>query len=81
METSVKAAEVLVPPQPDVASSSSDTDNAGGEAAAPPAASDFLDPMEEFGMRLEDIISTYGAAASVLDKQVTSTRLQKLIHF
>lgn len=69
METSVKAAEVLVPPQPEVASPSLDNE---AEAAAPPAASTFLDPMEEFSMRLEDIISTYGSAANVLDKQVTS---------
>lgn len=74
METSVKAAEVLVPPQPDVASSSPDADNTEGEVVAPPAVcgspSDSFDPMEEFSRRLEDIISTYGSAASVLDKQV-----------
>ncbi|XP_041814708.1 beta-taxilin isoform X1 [Chelmon rostratus] len=73
METSVKAAEVLVPPQPDVASSSPDADNTEGEVVAPPAVcgspSDSFDPMEEFSRRLEDIISTYGSAASVLDKQ------------
>ncbi len=68
METSVKAAEVLVPPQPDV------SEDAAEEAAAPPAAcsspSDFIDPMLEFSRRLEDIISTYGSAASVLDRLV-----------
>ncbi|XP_038583284.1 beta-taxilin isoform X2 [Micropterus salmoides] len=70
METSVKAAEVMVP-QPDVA----DAVNAeGNAAAAAPAAacgssSDFFDPMEEFSRRLEDIISTHGSAASLPDKQ------------
>ncbi|XP_041660450.1 beta-taxilin-like isoform X2 [Cheilinus undulatus] len=74
METSVKAAEVLVPPP---------TEDSEVEEAAPLAAcasssspspsssssSDFFDPMEEFSRRLEDIVSTYGSAASVLDKQ------------
>uniref|UniRef100_A0A8P4GBI5 Beta-taxilin n=1 Tax=Dicentrarchus labrax TaxID=13489 RepID=A0A8P4GBI5_DICLA len=68
METSVKATEVLVPPQPNVASSGE------GEEKAPPAAcgssSDFVDPMKEFSRRLEDIIGSYGSAASVLEKQV-----------
>lgn len=73
MEASVKTAEVLVPPQTDAAAASSpDADVVGDEAAAPPAASDFLDPLEEFSMRLEDIINTYGSAAGVLDEQVTS---------
>ncbi|XP_070705430.1 alpha-taxilin isoform X2 [Pempheris klunzingeri] len=76
METSVKAAEVLVPPQPDVASSPPDAENTGAKvAAAPPAAcsspSDFFDPMEEFSRRLEDIIGTYGCAAALQDKQVS----------
>ncbi len=70
----MKAAEVLVPPQPDVAPSSPAAENAEGVVAAPPAAcgssSDYFDPMEEFSKRLEDIISTYGSAASLLDKQV-----------
>ncbi|XP_060908786.1 beta-taxilin-like isoform X2 [Labrus mixtus] len=67
METSVKAAKVMVPPQP--------TESTEGEEAAPPAAcasspsSDCFDPMEEFNRQLEDIISTYGSVASVLDKQ------------
>lgn len=60
----MKAAEVLMPPQPDM----------DAESEAPPAAcaasSDFFDPMEEFSRRLEDIISTYGSAASVMDRQV-----------
>ncbi|XP_069371174.1 gamma-taxilin isoform X1 [Paralichthys olivaceus] len=72
METSVKAAKVLVTSQPDVASSSLDT--AGGEAV-----SDLCDPMQEFSRRLEAIISSYGAAASSLpDKQSsTDTETQK----
>lgn len=80
METSVKAAEVMVP-QPDVA----DAVNAeGNAAAAAPAAacgssSDFFDPMEEFSRRLEDIISTHGSAASLPDKQVGKHNLS--FHF
>lgn len=70
METSVKAAEVLVSPQSDVVASSPDADSAKAEAAAPSAASNFFDPMEEFSRRLKDIISTHGSAASLLDKQV-----------
>ncbi|XP_026164074.1 alpha-taxilin isoform X2 [Mastacembelus armatus] len=68
METSAK---VLVPPQPDMASSSSDTENTEPEAAAAACASssDFFDPMEEFSRRLEDIVGTYGSAADVLDTQ------------
>ncbi|XP_054474537.1 alpha-taxilin [Anoplopoma fimbria] len=66
METSVKAAEVLVPPQPD-----GGTKNTKGEVAAPPAASssDHSNPMSEFKRRLEDIISTHGSAAELLDQQ------------
>ncbi|XP_042358877.1 beta-taxilin-like isoform X2 [Plectropomus leopardus] len=74
METSVKAAEVLVPPQPDV-----EAGNTEGEAAAPPAASKNLDPMEEFSRRLEDIISTHGSADSLLDRQtVMETETEKM---
>ncbi|KAM7395848.1 hypothetical protein PAMA_007229 [Pampus argenteus] len=67
METSVKA-KVLVP-QPDMASSPPDADGAAVEAAAPPAASNVFNPMKEFSRRLEAIISTYGSAAGLLDKQ------------
>ncbi|XP_049913885.1 alpha-taxilin isoform X1 [Epinephelus moara] len=75
METSVKAAEVLVPPQPDM-----DAKNTEGEAAAAPAAcgsssDDYINPMEEFSRKLEDIISTHGSAASLLDKQSTMEAL------
>ncbi|KAK9531954.1 hypothetical protein VZT92_011342 [Zoarces viviparus] len=56
METSVKAAEVLVPPKPD------------GKAENTEASSSS-DPMEEFKRRLEDIISTHGSAAELLDNQ------------
>lgn len=32
----------------------------------------FPDPLEEFNLRLEDIIRTFGSAAAALDSQVTS---------
>ncbi|XP_071772119.2 beta-taxilin isoform X1 [Centroberyx gerrardi] len=60
MEASVKAAEVLAPPQ------SSCPDGSAEGQAPPPGPSD---PMEELSRRLEDVISTYGSAASLLDKQ------------
>ncbi|GAA6231662.1 alpha-taxilin-like isoform X1 [Lates japonicus] len=71
METSVKAAKVLVPPQPDVASSNMDDEHTEGEAAAAAcgSSSDSFDPMLEFSRRLEDIISTYSSAADLMDKQ------------
>lgn len=62
METSVKAAKVLAPPQPEAASSSLDDDSTEVEAV--------FNPMEEFNRRLEDIISTHGSAAGLQDKQV-----------
>ncbi|XP_068199387.1 alpha-taxilin isoform X1 [Antennarius striatus] len=68
MEMSLNAADVLAPPQPGVASSS--LDGADGDAEAPPTdSSGFFDPLEEFSQRLDDIISTYGSAAGVLDGQ------------
>ncbi|XP_034555048.1 alpha-taxilin-like [Notolabrus celidotus] len=82
METSVKAAKVLVPPQP--------IDNMEGEDEASPAAcstpspsspspsssSEFFNPMEEFSRQLEDIISTYSSAASGLDKQQSAVEAE-----
>uniref|UniRef100_A0A3B5B7C1 Taxilin beta n=1 Tax=Stegastes partitus TaxID=144197 RepID=A0A3B5B7C1_9TELE len=65
-----KAAEVLLPPQPDKASSSLDPESSEGEASAARASASSFDPLEEFGRRLEDIISTYGSAVGVPDKQV-----------
>ncbi|XP_039638610.1 beta-taxilin-like isoform X1 [Perca fluviatilis] len=67
METSVKAAEVLAAAQPDV-----NAKNANGEVTAPITAcssSEHSDPMEEFKRRLQDIISTHGSAAGLLDTQ------------
>ncbi|XP_068609763.1 beta-taxilin isoform X1 [Brachionichthys hirsutus] len=63
----MKAAAAAPPPQPDAASSSTE----GDAAASPAASSGSRDPLEEFSRRLEDIISTYGPAASVLDRQRT----------
>ncbi|KAK5612342.1 hypothetical protein CRENBAI_013175 [Crenichthys baileyi] len=68
METSVKAAELLVPPGPDKASSL-ETESLEGEAAAS-ASSDSFDPMEEFSRRLQDILRTHGSADGLLDKPV-----------
>ncbi|XP_071324057.1 beta-taxilin isoform X1 [Trachinotus anak] len=70
METSVKTAKVLVSPQSDMASSSPDDEITEGEVApaARGSSSDLFDPMLEFSRRLEDIISTHGSAAGLLDK-------------
>nr|XP_020442541.1 gamma-taxilin-like isoform X2 [Monopterus albus] len=71
METSVKATNLLVPPQADEASSSPDAEGTEGDvaAAAGSSSSDFFDPMKEFSRRLEDIISTYSSTANPLDGQ------------
>uniref|UniRef100_A0A3Q3A3V1 Taxilin beta a n=1 Tax=Kryptolebias marmoratus TaxID=37003 RepID=A0A3Q3A3V1_KRYMA len=74
METSVKAAELLVPPQPDEAPPL-EGERSEGEAAAACASSsssDTFDPMQEFSRRLEDIIRTHGSADGLLDKLVQS---------
>ncbi|KAK2855840.1 hypothetical protein Q5P01_004575 [Channa striata] len=83
METSVKPAEVLLPPEADVASSSPspssprDAESARSEAAA--ASCGDFDPMEEFSRRLEDIVSAYGSASSLLDRQdVMEEELEKM---
>ncbi|KAM6915083.1 beta-taxilin [Xenentodon cancila] len=81
METSVKAAEVLLPPQPDKASSL-DPDNFDCDAAACVSASSSshtFNPMEEFSRRLEDIIDMHGPAAVLLDKQsVVEAGMEKM---
>ncbi|XP_028252646.1 beta-taxilin isoform X2 [Parambassis ranga] len=65
-----KAAEVLVPPQPDKAPPLLDPQRPEGEAAeAAAACASSFDPMEEFRRRLEDIIRAHGPAASRPDKQ------------
>ncbi|KAM3842442.1 alpha-taxilin-like [Diretmus argenteus] len=61
METSVKAAEVLAAPQPDV-----------GPQPGVVSSSPDGEPMEELSRRLEDIVSTYGSAASLLETQTTA---------
>ncbi|KAM4712615.1 beta-taxilin isoform 1-T2 [Anableps anableps] len=58
METSVKAAELLVP-------SPLETGGLDGDAS-----SDSFDPMEEFSRRLQDILRTHGSADGLLDKPV-----------
>ncbi|XP_034383097.1 beta-taxilin [Cyclopterus lumpus] len=83
METSVTAAEVPTPPRPDGAAKTPE-----GEEAAPPSpssssssysyssSSSSSDPMEAFKRRLEDIISTHGSAADLLDVQVSPTETE-----
>ncbi|XP_041832474.1 alpha-taxilin isoform X1 [Melanotaenia boesemani] len=83
METSVKAAEVLVPPQPDKASSLEPEHSEGGAAAhTSSSSSDTFSAMEEFCRRLQDIVSTHGSAAALLDKQmqqsVVEAEMEKL---
>ncbi|CAI5684737.1 unnamed protein product [Oreochromis niloticus] len=71
METSVEAAEVLVPPTSDKVSSLEPESSEGETAGAACSASspDNLDPVEQFNRQLNDIIYTYSSAAGVLDKQ------------
>uniref|UniRef100_A0A087YGX3 Taxilin beta a n=1 Tax=Poecilia formosa TaxID=48698 RepID=A0A087YGX3_POEFO len=61
METSVEAAELLVP-------SPLETGNLDGDSAS----SATFDPMEEFSRRLQDILRTHGSADGLLDKPVTT---------
>lgn len=72
METSVEAAEVLVPPTSDKASSLEPESSEGETAGAACSASspDNPDSVEQFSRRLDDIIHMYSSAAGVLDKQV-----------
>lgn len=68
-----KAAEVLVPPQPDKAPPLLDPQRPEGEAAeAAAACASSFDPMEEFRRRFEDIVRTHGPGASRPDRQVWS---------
>uniref|UniRef100_A0A3Q2DI54 Taxilin beta n=1 Tax=Cyprinodon variegatus TaxID=28743 RepID=A0A3Q2DI54_CYPVA len=62
METSVEAAELVVPPRPDAPSSL--------EAGSPEGAAATSDPMEEFSRRLQDILRTHGSADGLLDRAV-----------
>ncbi|XP_015259367.1 PREDICTED: beta-taxilin isoform X2 [Cyprinodon variegatus] len=64
METSVEAAELVVPPRPDAPSSL--------EAGSPEGAAATSDPMEEFSRRLQDILRTHGSADGLLDRAVAS---------
>ncbi|KAM4632663.1 beta-taxilin isoform 2-T3 [Polymixia lowei] len=84
METSVKAAEVIVAPQPDAVVPSPD-ESSESQAVSPPAAQAAAqlpgpgaDPMEELGRRLEDILNTYGSADSLMDKQTVVPEIEKM---
>ncbi|CAK6969591.1 beta-taxilin [Scomber scombrus] len=71
METSVNTSEVLAPQKKDMESSSPDTDSKD--------AFNFHNPMEEFGKRLEKIISTHGSAVGLLNKQnVVEAEVEKM---
>ncbi|XP_038132740.1 gamma-taxilin-like isoform X1 [Cyprinodon tularosa] len=64
MQTSVEAAELVVPPRPDAPSCL--------EAGSPEGAAATSDPMEEFSRRLQDILRTHGSADGLLDRAVAS---------
>lgn len=67
----MEAAEVLVPPTSDKASSLEPESSEGETAGAACSASspDNPDSVEQFSRRLDDIIHMYSSAAGVLDKQ------------
>ncbi|XP_054604437.2 beta-taxilin isoform X1 [Nothobranchius furzeri] len=67
MEMSLKATEMLMPPQTDEASSLEAESSEVHETAASSSSVTF-DPMLEFNQRLEDIFRTHGPAGSVLNK-------------
>lgn len=68
-----------MPPQPDKVSPPMDPESSEGEVAAARSWASSFDHMEEFHRRLEDIISTYGSAAGLLDKQsVVDAEMEKM---
>ncbi|XP_023131266.2 beta-taxilin isoform X2 [Amphiprion ocellaris] len=74
-----KAAEVLLPPQPDKMSPPLDPQSSEGEVATSRGCASSFDHMEEFHRRLEDIISTYGSAIGLQDKpSVVEAEMEKM---
>ncbi|XP_051793010.1 beta-taxilin-like isoform X2 [Acanthochromis polyacanthus] len=74
-----KAAEVLLPPQPDKMSPPLDPESSEGEVATSRGCASSFDHMEEFHRRLEDIISTYGSAIGLQDKpSVVEAEMEKM---
>nr|XP_046154373.1 beta-taxilin-like isoform X2 [Oncorhynchus gorbuscha] len=69
METDVQSAAEVIPAQTRVTPPQSPVTT---ETQVPPPQAQeaqHMDPMEEFGRQLEEIISTYGSAASLMEKQ------------
>ncbi|XP_052379547.1 beta-taxilin-like isoform X2 [Oncorhynchus keta] len=69
METNVQSAAEVIPAQTRVTPPQSPVTT---ETQVPPSQAQeaqHMDPMEEFGLQLEEIISTYGSAASLMEKQ------------
>uniref|UniRef100_A0A8C8IXX1 Beta-taxilin n=1 Tax=Oncorhynchus tshawytscha TaxID=74940 RepID=A0A8C8IXX1_ONCTS len=69
METNVQSAAEVIPAQTRVTPPQSPVTT---ETQVPPPQAQeaqHMDPMEEFGRQLEEIISTYGSAASLMEKQ------------
>lgn len=74
-----KAAEVLLPPQPDKMSSPLDPESSESEVETSRSCASSFDHMEEFHRRLEDIISTYGSAIGLQDKpSVVEAEMEKM---
>ncbi|KAM9551823.1 beta-taxilin isoform 1-T1 [Salvelinus alpinus] len=66
METNVQSAAEVIPAQTRVTPPQSPVTT---ETQVPPPQAHHMDPMEEFGRQLEEIINTYGSAASLIEKQ------------
>uniref|UniRef100_A0A673W6I1 Taxilin beta n=1 Tax=Salmo trutta TaxID=8032 RepID=A0A673W6I1_SALTR len=69
METNVQSAAEVIPAQTRVTPPQSPVTT---ETQVPPPQAQeaqHMDPMEEFGRQLEEIINTYGSAASLIEKQ------------
>ncbi|XP_071006725.1 beta-taxilin-like isoform X11 [Oncorhynchus clarkii lewisi] len=69
METNVQSAAEVIPAQTRVTPPQSPVTT---ETQVPPPQAQeaqHMDPMEEFGRQLEEIINTYGSAASLMEKQ------------
>lgn len=78
METNVQSAAEVIPAQTRVTPPQSPVTT---ETQVPPPQAQeaqHMDPMEEFGRRLDEIINTYGSAASLIEQQCIILETEKV---
>ncbi|XP_041721799.1 beta-taxilin isoform X1 [Coregonus clupeaformis] len=76
MEINVQSAAEVIPAQTSVTPPPSPVTTE--TQVPPPQEAQHMDPMEEFGHRLEEIINTYGSAASLIEKQCIILETEKV---